>query len=259
MSPDLDQLTVPDPFKQKVRDHYERLASLRDLWYRRNSYYHHFVEERLGELVPPGWSVIELGSGTGNLLNALKPSRGLGLDISPAMVKLARVKFPHLQFEVADAENFELPEKFDFVVASDLIGELGDIAAMLERVHQISHDATRLIVTFHSPAMEGVLRMAQRAKLAMPPFRQNWVAMDTTASMLALADFAIKREEHSLLIPVSLPIITPAVNRLFSERRAFKYFDLLNIVVAEPIVPRPAPRPLSCSVIVPCRNEVGNI
>jgi glycosyltransferase involved in cell wall biosynthesis/SAM-dependent methyltransferase len=217
------------------------------------------VERRLSALIPPGSSVLELGCGTGNLLSALKPARGLGLDISAEMVRLARAKFPNLQFEAADAEAFHVDEKFDFVVASDLIGELGDITAMLECFHRVSHGSTRLILTFHSPTLEAVLRMAQRAGLAMAPLRQNWVGLDTAKSMLALSDLRVISEEHALLVPVPIPLVATVANRLLSGRRAFKYFDLLNVLVAEAVPERPEPKPLKCSVIIPCRNEIGNI
>ena len=242
-----------------MRDHYDRLAPERDRWYQKNSYYHGTVERRLSALIPPGSSVLELGCGTGNLLSALKPARGLGLDISAEMVRLARAKFPDLQFEAADAEAFHVDEKFDFVIASDLIGELGDITAMFECFHRVSHESTRLILTFHSPTLEAVLRTAQRARLAMAPLRQNWVGLDTAKGMLALSDLRVTREEHALLVPVRIPLVASAANRLLSGRRAFKYFDLLNVLVAEAVPERPEPKPLKCSVIIPCRNEIGNI
>jgi len=242
-----------------VRDHYDRLAPERDRWYQKSSYYHRTVERRLSALIPPGSSVLELGCGTGNLLTALKPSRGLGLDISAEMVRLARAKFPDLQFDVGDAEAFDVDETFDFVVASDLIGELGDITAMLECFHRVSHESTRLILTFHSPTLEAALRAAQRAKLAMAPLRQNWVGLDTAKSMLALSYLRVTSEEHALLVPVPIPLLAPAANRLLSGRRAFKYFDLLNVLVAEAVPQRPKPKALKCSVIIPCRNEIGNI
>jgi ubiquinone/menaquinone biosynthesis C-methylase UbiE/glycosyltransferase involved in cell wall biosynthesis len=242
-----------------VRDHYDRLAPERDRWYQKNSYYHGSVEQRLRALISAGSSVLELGCGTGNLLSALKPSRGLGLDISAEMVRIARAKFPNLQFDVADAEAFNVDEKFDFVVASDLIGELGDITAMFECFHRVSHESTRLILTFHSPTLEAVLRTAQRAKLAMAPLRQNWVGLDTAKSMLALSDLRVTFEEHALLVPIPIPVMASAANRLLSGRRAFKYFDLLNVLVAEAVPQRPTPKALKCSVIIPCRNEIGNV
>ena len=248
-----------DPSKDRVREHYDRLAPERDRWYRRNAYYHRFLERRLSELVPQGSTVLELGAATGNLLHALRPARGLGLDISERMVEVAQAKHPDLEFQVADAESFELEEKFDFVIASDLIGELGDITATLECVQRVCDESTQVILTFHSPTMEEVLRMAQRARLAMPPSRQNWVSVETAKDILALSDFSVTREEHALLVPVEIPVVATVANRLFSGRRAFKYFDLLNIVVAKPVRPRPKPETLRCSVVIPCRNEIGNI
>jgi glycosyltransferase involved in cell wall biosynthesis/ubiquinone/menaquinone biosynthesis C-methylase UbiE len=250
---------VLDPLKDLVRAHYDHLAPQRDRWYGRNSYYHSEVERRLSALIPPGSSVLELGCGTGNLLKALKPARGLGIDLSSRMVEIAQANHPELRFEEADAECFTADEQYDFVVASDLIGELGDINAMFECFTKMSHGSSKLVITFHSPALEEIMRMAQRVGFAMAPFRQNWVGVDTARGLLALSDLRVVDEAHSLLVPAPIPLLAPAANRLLAGRRAFKYFDLLNILVAEPDPNRSQPRPLSCSVIIPCRNEIGNI
>jgi SAM-dependent methyltransferase/glycosyltransferase involved in cell wall biosynthesis len=249
-----------DPIKERVRDHYDRVASVRDMWYRRSRYYHDYVERSVRSLIPDGSTVLELGCGTGNLLAALKPSQGLGLDISPEMLRIARRNHPHLLFEVGDAESFEIPNtKFDFVVASDLVGELEDIAAMLDRVREVGGGETRLILTFHNPALEAALRAAQRAGWSMAPRRQNWVGRLAMTNLLELEDFRVERIDHGLLVPVPVPVIAPLANRYLSGRRAFSYLDLVNVVVARPIVPRPQPEALSVTVLIPCRNEIDNI
>ena len=48
-------------------------------------------------------SVLELGSGGGALLAALNPSHGVGIDFCHEAVKMAKNKFPELDFIVADA------------------------------------------------------------------------------------------------------------------------------------------------------------
>src|SRR2546421_12279908 len=100
---------VADPIKEQVREHYDRLAAARDTWYRRGRFYHDHLEATLQALIPAGSSVLELGCGTGNLLAALRPSRGLGLDLSPEIVKITLLNHPPLSFEVVDAETFGLP------------------------------------------------------------------------------------------------------------------------------------------------------
>jgi len=255
--PDLDRAGDRE-FKAQVRGHYDRLAERRDGWYRRNRRYHDYLEVRLRSLIPAGRSVLELGCGTGNLLSALAPSVGVGVDLSPAMVEISRVKYTGLTFEVQDAEALDGERRFDFIVASDLIGELLDISAMLERLHAVSTDDTRLILTFHNPALEAVLRIAQRLGLTMPPARQNWIGPVDAVGLLRLADFEVERVHSGLLLPALLPgfhALADAVHRA----PLLGYLNTVNVIVARPMRPRPRVWPLSCSVIIPCRNEVGNI
>ena len=245
--------------KEKIRSHYDRIAERRDFWYRRNNYYHSYIESTLRTIIPPGARVLELGSATGSLLSALAPTRGLGLDLSPRMVQIATRKYPHLEFQVADAETFRLPEKFDFVVASDLLGELGDILAMLDRVHEVSSDDTRLIVTYHNPAHEPILRLMQSLGQAMRPSRQNWIGPHVVDDLLYLADFRVEWTDLSFLVPKRIPWVSEFVNDRFSRLRGLRYLSLVNVAVARPIRPRPVPRPLSASIVIACRNEAGNV
>jgi len=252
-------LTGDQDFKDQVRAHYERLAPLRDRWSARNAYYHSYIEGVLRGIVPAGRAVVELGSATGDLLHGLRPSRGLGIDLSPAMVQTARGKYPDLRFAIGDAESLELGETFEFVVASDLIGELVDITSMLERVHALSTPESRLVLTFHNPALEAGLRLAQRAGLTMPPARQNWIAPRDLETLLELADFTIETVHSGLLLPFRVPGLAAVANGALSQLPAIRYFNVVNVVVARPRIPRPVVFPLSCTVVIPCRNEVDNI
>lgn len=246
-------------FKRQVREHYDRLANRRDDWYRRNRRYHGYIERSLRRLIPAGQRVLELGCATGNLLAALGPAAGRGIDLSPAMVEIGRQKYPHLAFDVQDAEQLEDEPRFDVIIASDLIGELLDITAMLERVQALSNAQTRLILTFHNPALEGLLRLGQRAGLTMPPARQNWIGPNDVVELLELSDFAVEHQHTGLALPALLPSFGAAADAVPPTAPLFGYLNAVNIVVARPRRPRPPIWPLSCSVIVPCRNEVGNI
>ena len=256
--PDADAAAA-DEFKEQVRSHYDRLAVFRDSWYERNRFYHAYIEGTLRRIVPPGSAVVELGTATGNLLDSLRPARGVGVDLSPAMVEIAQRKYPHLTFMVGDAETLELGQPFEFIVASDLVGELLNITAMLERVHDLSQAETRLLITFHNPALEAVLRVAQRAGMTMPPARQNWIGPRDLETMLDLSDFAIERVHTGLLMPVRVPGLAQVANRYLSQVPGIRYLNVVNTIVARPVRPRPKIFPLTCTVVIPCRNEVGNI
>ena len=61
-------------------------------------------------LVPEELHVLEIGSGLGNLLAALRPVRGVGIELSPEMAKQAARCHPTLKFRVDVMETLEIAE-----------------------------------------------------------------------------------------------------------------------------------------------------
>src|SRR4051812_49035115 len=84
-------------------------AADRDRWRARNAYYYRAIEDLVRFVVPEGQRVLEIGCGTGDLLAAVKPGYGVGVDIAPRMIETARAKHPALQFIVDDAETLAAP------------------------------------------------------------------------------------------------------------------------------------------------------
>src|SRR6266540_4225997 len=58
-------------------------------------YYHRRLAEVYRHLVSPGAAVLEIGCGMGDLLAALAPSIGVGVDFSPVMLRHAREREVH--------------------------------------------------------------------------------------------------------------------------------------------------------------------
>src|SRR2546426_11326810 len=119
--------------KEAIRDRFDRMATSREAWQRKAAYYYQNQQRYFRFLVPEGLRVLEVGCGLGDLLAALKPSRGVGIDLSEAMVKEASRRHPHLEFRAADPESLDLQETFDAVILADVVGHLVDIEAALRR------------------------------------------------------------------------------------------------------------------------------
>src|SRR4030065_2554342 len=130
---------------EKIK-YFDSIAEVRQKRRKIGAYYHKELENYLRFLIPPDSSVIEIGCGSGNLLAALNPGRGLGIDISPKMIDAARRNFPHLQFEVGDLEDLQLEEKFDYVVIVETIGHVYDIQSAFKELHKVCKPETRLII-----------------------------------------------------------------------------------------------------------------
>src|SRR4051794_24087865 len=75
-------------------------------------------------LVPPQKRILEIGCGSGDLLAALKPSDGVGIDFAEAVLDSARRRHPSLTFLCSDAHRLPLEGTFDFIILSDLVNDL---------------------------------------------------------------------------------------------------------------------------------------
>jgi SAM-dependent methyltransferase len=264
--------TGPSDFQlreQQARDLriaiYDELSGERARWQRKNRAYYRNIERLVRFVVPQGASVLEIGCGLGDLLATCKPSAGLGIDLSPRLVDLARARHPELAFAVVDAETLEAPElsgrTFDFVILSDVLGALGDVWAALRALRRVCHPGTRVVITSYNSLWEGVLGLGQKLGLKMPAPLQNWLGMGDLVNLLELNGFEVVRKGTAQLLPLGIPLLAPLVNRYLAQLPGLRHLALTQFLVCR-LAGGGGPareREYSCSVIVPCKNERGNI
>jgi len=111
------------------REFYEARAELRQKELPRH--YHELLHRFYRFLVPQKMRVLELGCSSGDLLAAVEPVRGVGVDFSPTIIKMARERHPRLEFHLANASEFVRSEKFDYILLSDLVNDMPDVQALL--------------------------------------------------------------------------------------------------------------------------------
>ncbi|OFW06467.1 MAG: hypothetical protein A3I61_19825 [Acidobacteria bacterium RIFCSPLOWO2_02_FULL_68_18] len=238
-------------------DHY---AAIVLQWRERNAGYHSTIASLARFYIPPGARVLEIGSGTGDLLASTRPARGLGIDISGDMVRLAATRHPHLEFRHMAAEQLDLDgETFDYVVLSDLVGLLYDIRLVFERLRSVCHPQTRIVIHWYNRAWEPVLSLAEKLGAKYPQPLLNWTTFEDIANLLYLADCEIVRRDRHTLLPTRVPLASAFANRFLAHVPLMRHVCLSNWVVARPLgLSRPSVPP-SVSIVCPCRNEAGNI
>ena len=249
--------------KKTIIDLYNQNAATKEKWISKNRYYHTELKRFYKFNIPEDSSILEIGCGTGHLLNSLKPSYGLGIDISPEMIKHAEDNFPHLDFKVADCENFSISKKFDFIILSDLIGNLFDIQKAFTAMQSACTPSTRIIINYYNFLWEPLLKFGEKISLKMPEKYQNWISADDLENFLKLSNFEVIRKGFLLLFPIYIPVISPILNRLISKLPFIKHLCLVETIIARPegapAYPPFDKKDYTCSVVIPCRNERGNI
>lgn len=243
--------------KQKI-DFFNSIAADRERWKRKNSYYHRSLEKIMKFIIPEGSSVLEIGCGTGELLNAVKPGNGVGIDFSKNMINIASNKFPHIKFIEMDAENLNLVEKFDYIIMSDLIGHLEDVQNTFKSLSKVCHKKTKIIITYYNYLWEPMLRLGELLKLKMKQYYQNWLSYSDIINLLNLSNFETVRSNTYLLFPKFIPLFSEFLNKYLSKLFLLRNLCLVNLIIARP-KPNNINYEYSCSVIIPARNEAANI
>lgn len=243
--------------KEELLDFYRRTAGSRERWKKRNRFYHRSLEGFFSFIIPEGKKVLEVGCGSGDLLNSVHPAYGVGIDFAPEYIEIARKKYPELHFEVDDIEQLQLQGQFDYILLSDLTNCLWDVQKALHNLRRLCHAQTRIIISQYNYMWEPFLRMGEFMHLKLRQPAQNWFTTSDLQNLLQLEGYQSIKIERKLLLPKYIPVLNAIFNKFFANLPLISHLNLVNLVVARPVLSDD--QEYSVSIVVPARNERGNI
>ncbi len=189
--------------------HWDAVAQQIDQRLDLSGVYHDRLVEVYRSLVAPGQRVLEIGCGQGDLLAALQPTLGVGVDFSVEMLRRAARRHPRLRFIQADAHTLDLQDQvFDVIVLSDVVNDLWDVELALRQLLPVARPNTRLVLNFYSRLWEVPLDLTRRVGLSKPLLEQNWLTVEDTDNLLRLSGFEVTRHWDEILLPCA-----PAASR----------------------------------------------
>ena len=242
---------------QDKKSFFNETAAKRVKWKRRNSFYHKSLNKYYSFIIPSGRKVLEIGCADGELLNAVKPSYGVGVDFSEESIAIAKEKYPDLKFLVDNAEDLHLNEKFDYIILSDLVGSLDDVQKAFSELKQVSHSRTRIVISYYNFIWEPFLKFAEWIGLKMRQPRQNWLTTGDIKELLEVEDFESITINRKLLLPVFIPLLNLIFNKFLANVPLLNQLTLTFIITAR--MKEKHTKDHSVSILVPARNEKGNI
>lgn len=243
--------------KDDIYRYFENLAPRKDRWKKRNSFYHKIIAKHYSFVIPEGSRVLELGCGTGDLLHDVRPSYGVGVDFSESMLDQARMKYPELEFVLADVVSFQTDKTFDYVIISDLLASLWDIQAMFHNLKKNITPRTKIIVSTYNYNWEPILRLAEFLGLKARQPLQSWLSINDIRNLLYLEDFEIAKIDRKLLLPKYIPLIHTLFNVFLANLPGINRLNLVNFITAR--LNTRQTMDYTTTIVVPARNEQGNI
>ncbi|MDP3431657.1 MAG: glycosyltransferase [Bacteroidota bacterium] len=243
--------------QQILLDYFESIAPKRDKWKKRNRFYQKTIEKQFSFIIPEGSTVLELGCSTGDLLNSVKPGKGIGVDFSPTAINIAKQKYPHLEFYLADAHDFTPNVSIDYIIVSDLITSLWDVQAFFRRLRTYVTPRTKIIISSYNHLWEPFLKLGEAIGLKAKQPPQNWLSTKDIENVLHLENFEIIKVERKLLFPKYIPVFNLIGNTFFANLPVINGLNLIKFVSVRPVYSEP--KEFSVTIVVPARNEMGNM
>ncbi len=207
-------------------------------------------------LIPPDASVLEIGCGSGSLLAQVRAAKKTGIDLAPAQIAAAQARVPEARFFVQAGELLDLAEKFDVIIISDTLNLAADVQRLFERLHQISHPETRLIVNFQNTLWRPLLSIMGALGLKSAQPQNSWLASSDVLNLLRLAGWSPVCRHGRILVPFHLVGLGSLINRWIGPLVSWLCLTVFFVARRDHA---PGAKPLTVSVVIPARNEAGNI
>lgn len=223
-------------------------------------YYHKRLARIYQHVITPDSSVLEIGCGNGKLLGNLNCTYITGIDFSAEAIALAKENLPNCKFVNTDIIDYNPGETYDYIILSDLLGDLWDVQLVLQHLQSLCHQDTKIILNYYSKLWELPLRVLHTIGLKKPTKEQNWLTRSDVRGLLNLSDFEAVKSWQEILLPIRIPLLNWFINSFLVKIFFFRHFALANFMVARTTLKEKYKRkPSLVSVIVAARNEEGHI
>lgn len=235
-----------------------KIARSRARWMERWVYYRRLMRRALAFFVEPGERVLNLRCQTGWMLDAVRPAEGVGLEITEEMAEEARRIHPEFRYEVGFPDLHRVAGTFDSILVADP-GETADLQEEFRLIREGCHRGTRVYVYAHNSFWEFAFQWAEWLGMKMPQPDPSWLTEFDLRGLLELAGFQIVKVHHIGLFPFGVPLLSGFFNHWVAALPGLQRLCLFHLIVARPFPEKAEARACSVSIVIPCRNEEGNI
>lgn len=223
---------------EEVKAYFDSIAPNFEKWRNKNKHYYTAMKKFYSSIIPPAKDVLEIGWGTGELLDSVSPQKGVGLYFSEKMIEIIRKKYPNLSFIPFEPKHIHIEDKFDYIIMSDIIDYLPDVWDTFVELKKCFRDKGKIVISFINPFWQPFFILAGKLGLKIPEISRNFIPIPILCNFLALLDFEIEKKGF---IPL------------------FRNLGMIQYLVVGAKKKVEENKNLSCSVVIPCYNEMNNI
>jgi 2-polyprenyl-3-methyl-5-hydroxy-6-metoxy-1,4-benzoquinol methylase len=218
------------------------------------------LRETLRRWIPEEASVLDVGCGTGELLSSLPNRERFGLAAVAQVADEARRRHPALTIEAADDPTAQaLQRQFDAVICNRLCHSVVDIRSLLAGLRERVSEHGRVYLVAYNHLWELPTRLAELGGYKLPAPTSNWLSHSDLENLFHIVGLETVRFEDRMILPADVPGLSTVLNRYLGKLPVCQRLSMYRIYALRRRETHKAATQVSVSVIVPTRNEAGNV
>lgn len=233
-------------------------AYFRVRWITKRKYFYSLMKRALTFFIEPDEKVLNIRSQTGWMLGAVQPSSGTGIELTQEMIDQARKENPDFEYHQGFPDQIDYSGTYDSIIIADP-GETIDLQEQFRRLKVCCHPGTRIYLYGFNSLWQSLLNFGVKTGLKMPQPEQNWLTESDIRGLFELAGYQVLKIHYLALCPIYIPIVSNVCNHMLSTLPGLRRLCMIQVFVARPLSDCSKTELPSVSVIIPCRNEEGNI
>lgn len=147
--------------------------------------------------------------------------------------------------------------KYDYILLPNSLAYAPDVQKFITGLKSNCYLTSRVVVAYYSFLWKPILDLASVIGLRKKDIKEpNWLTPDDIANFFMLSGFDEVSRGKRFLFPVKVRFVSDFINRSIAQ---LPFFNTLCLTTYQVFRLIPSPREYSVSIVIPARNEEGNI
>ena len=205
--------------------------------------------------------ILIIGGNVGEDVNRLKPSYSVELfdpNINALDMPIKSTN-PNITYVKRSILDFESDVVFDYIIFYESLNYEGDLYKIFTKLKKLANRDTKIFVLEVNPLLLFVLKILRTIGLVTPPLSRNMLALGDLENLVNVFGFDTLDIGYRFLIPFKLLGVRDIVNSIIARTPYLRHFCFGQYIVFRLHPLEDSHQRLSCSVVIPCYNEEGNI
>lgn len=169
------------------------------------------------------------------------------------------------QFKPSKAEfrnnirDFETDEVFDYIIFHESLNYEDNLYQTFGRLKKLMHKETKVFVMELNPLLLFALKVFNRMGLVTPKLEKNMLQLGDIENLLNIFGFDILDKGYRFIAPFKMFGLGDIINSIIPRAVLLRHLCFGQYIVFRLHTLEGRRQGLSCSVVIPCHNEEGNI